>query len=124
MRQPTPNSVLYDFWMRSLNGEDPARTHEPQCGVYKTRLVRGGPWVPVAISMEQIVDEAGELCQPERLTASVGTKPHKDIDRLWLGCRPITTEEYDEMMRAHLGDMRMAATRAAVDLISKPVRVK
>ena len=39
----------YEFWRRALRGEkQPVQESSPQCGFYKRRLVKDGPWLPIA----------------------------------------------------------------------------
>lgn len=72
---------------------------DPQCGFYKRRQVRGGPWIAAKIWLEQKIDPiTRELTADEKLRCLVDGR---DCDpfREWAGLcvRPITAEEFDFM---------------------------
>lgn len=117
IRQPTSEAALYDFWRRSVAGERVPRVEdEPQCGYYKRRMVRGGPFVPVEIWMEQDIDpETGELTAPERLRAICNAQLCRP-ESVWTYCRPISASEYDGLTGARASIPDMAATHVAIDL--------
>ena len=96
MRQPTPHVDLYGWWMVALGGGDPETTHEPQCGWFKRRLVKGGPWVPARIWMDQPIDpDTGELCGDETLQCEVAGRWADPEDAwTWLCANPITEQEF------------------------------
>lgn len=126
MRRPTPASVLYDWHRRALAGErPPVLEDEPQCGWFRLRLVRLGPWCPARIWMEQEIDpETGELCADETLRAEVLGQP-RDPRRLWLSVagKPIDEGDYHRLMHTRLhGPMHERATHRAVDFSETPVR--
>lgn len=96
MREPTPQRELYAFWMLNLKALGCTKiTTEPQSGFYRCKLVKGGPWVPVAIWVHQETDEAGELLSDETLQCLVDGKPH-DAAQIWSYCadKPIAEDEY------------------------------
>lgn len=117
IRQPTPRADQYAWWQRTVSGERVPRIEdEPQCGFYKRRMVRGGPFVPVEIWLEQQIDpETGELVADERLRALVNGE-NRDPVNVWPYCRAISVEEYDGLTGAHASIPDMAATHVAVDL--------
>lgn len=117
IRQPTSRERQYDFWRRTVAGERvPWDEDEPKPGYYKRRMVRGGPFVPVEIWLEQqTCPETGELVADERLRAICGGEM-RDPASLWIYCRAITLEEYDALTGAHGTIPDMAATHVAVDL--------
>ncbi len=117
IRQPSSHAALYDFWRRSVAGERVPRVEdEPQCGYFKRRMVRGGPFVPVEIWMEQDIDpETGELTAPERLRAICNGNLCNPVTT-WTYCRPISASEYDGLTGAHASIPDMAATHVAIDL--------
>ena len=86
MRQPTPPEELYRYHTAAL---DPLVTFLPihpdaQCGWYKRRIVKGGPWLPARIWMEQPIDaETGELTGDEILHCEVAGK-ERDADNEWM----------------------------------------
>lgn len=97
MRTPTPDNEAYAYWFSVLNGtREPVHEDNPQAGFYRMRLVKNGPFVPVAIWIEKTVDETtGELLDDERYVALVNGKP-EDPARIWTYCaaRPIEEDEY------------------------------
>lgn len=96
MREPTPQKDLYAYWHWNLKAPGSTRiTTEPQSGFYRCKLVKGGPWVPVAIWVDQEIDEAGELLSDETIECLVDGKP-QDADQIWSWCadKPITENEY------------------------------
>lgn len=103
IRTPTPEDHLFRWWRAALRGEWlEIDGEDPQPGFYRRRLVKGGPWVPVRIWMEQAIDpETGELTEPETLRCMVDLKD-RDPFRHWTYAmtHPITAEAYDDMERA------------------------
>lgn len=73
------------------------RVDQPQPGYYKTKLVRGGPWVPARIWWEPPLDPVtGELLdRPPMLLAERAGKP-VDPYELWphVAGREISEAEY------------------------------
>ena len=117
IRQPSDPDAVYSWWRRSVSGERVPRVEdEPQCGYFKRRMVRGGPFVPVAIFLEQDIDpDTGELTAPEELRAIVNGNPADPI-RVWAYSRPISLAEYDALTGIRDHHEFMAATHVAVDL--------
>jgi len=117
IRQPTPLAVQYGWWRKSLSGQEPPR-HEgyPECGWYKYRAVKNGPFLPVRIWLEQEIDsETGELCADERLRC-VCLGARRDPEAIWTYLRPISRAAYDELERLHRDIDQMAATHAPFDV--------
>lgn len=74
-----------EWYRAALAGKKPAITSEPECGYYKRKLARGGPWVPGRIFREP----SGELA------CIVNGKLCDVLDEwLWLCTQPITEREY------------------------------
>ena len=117
IRQPSTKAALYDFWRRSVAGERVPRIEdEPQCGFYRMRKTRGGPFVPVEIEMIQEIDPAtGELTADERLAAYENGRPVDPV-RVWPYCRPISAAEYDGLTGARASIPDMADEKNALDL--------
>lgn len=117
IRQPSDLNDAYSWWRRSVSGERVPRIEdEPMPGYYKRRMVRGGPWVPVAIWLEQEIDpDTGELAAPEELRAIANGQPADPV-RVWLYARPISIAEYDAMTGLRDEIPEMAAPHAAVNL--------
>ena len=125
MRQPTLESTLYRWWEAALRGESPATAEDdPQCGWFRRRWVKGGPWAPASITCVQILDpETGELAEPERLACEVGGHPYSAANQ-WvrLASNPITREAYEALVSARAADSRMAADLAEFDIAAAPPR--
>ena len=117
IRQPTDLDDTLEWWRRTVSGERVPRIEdEPQCGFYKRRFVRGGPFVPVAIWLHQEIDpETGELTAPEELRAIENGRPVDPL-RAWLYARPISESEYGALTGVRDHHEFMAATHVAVDL--------
>lgn len=117
IRQPTTKTAQYDFWRRTVAGERvPRFEDEPQCGFYKRRMVKGGPFVPVEIWLEQEIDPAtGELIADERIEAICNGQPCDPV-KVWTYCRAISAEEFDALtgVRERIPDM--AVIDAALNL--------
>lgn len=112
MRRPTPVRELYRWHRSAVAGHAPQITHEPQCGWFKRRLVRGGPWVAAEIFIEQRVDAlAGDLTDDERLRCKVGGKERNPTDEwTYLAANPITEAEF-----TYLSSLRIWAKDHAPD---------
>jgi hypothetical protein len=88
--------------LRGVFADDLPITEDAQPGWYKTRLVKGGPFVPARVFVEREYDsESGDLLTDERLRIEVNGRiidEEKHADA-WLGLakRPITQAEYDYM---------------------------
>lgn len=115
IRQPTPMSILFAWHRAAVAGEAPPM-HEghPECGWYRTRLVKGGPWVPVEIKVERRIDpETGELAGPERLIA-IADGMRRNPESLWTYLTPITREEHAALIERRRIAPSMAATMAPI----------
>lgn len=110
MRKPTTQADLLAWYRRALantkkqpiDRERTPVTLDPQCGWFKRRLVRLGPWVPVRIWVEihdQPIDKAtGELCGDEKLLwrCTVGGVEREPADEWLYVCeQPIDLEEFE-----------------------------
>ena len=128
MRRPTPTSLLYAWHARALAGERVQFTHEPQCGFYKRRLVRGGPWVGARIWLESITDGAGELVADEVLRCEVDNKAADPLGEWTHICgHPITQGEFlfltatTRWASAHAPEHPAANPGERVDFLRAPV---
>ena len=73
----------------------PMHDGDPQCGWYRSRLIKGGPPVPVAIWMHQPVDDDGELTDQEALKCTVLGKERDPFELwTWVCGDPISKNEY------------------------------
>lgn len=114
MRQPTPRAQLYEWHTSAVAALAAARVNpaamsgrelhalgipvpnEPQCGFFKRRFVRGGPFVPARIWMDQKIDAVtGELTTDEKLRCQIDGKDVRPEDE-WVGlcARPIPESEF------------------------------
>ena len=129
MRTPTVLRDLYSWHRQALAGLKPQITHEPQCGWFKRRLVKGGPMVPARIWLHQEIDEAtGELVGDEELRCDVAGKSVDPVDAwTWICADPITHERYLFMManaewaKANAPDEPEADPRKAINWNKAPI---
>ena len=121
IRQPTINPLAW--WERALaDPMTPRHEGDPQPGFYARRAVRGGPLIPVRVTLHQDVDPAtGELRADEVIAAEELGRPI-NAAAIWTHLRPIPREEYDALVSRHQGDARMAATHVAVSISDTPTR--
>lgn len=106
-----------------MRGESPA-VHDgwPECGWYRTRLVRGGPWVAVEIKVERVIDiETGELAGPETVFAIVDGERRR-AEPIWTFLEPISREDCAALIARREFIPAMAATHAKIDLSLQPMR--
>lgn len=122
IRQPSTLSHLYAWHRAAVAGENPPRHEgEPQCGWYKRRLIKGGPWVPVRIYIDQVIDhETGELVCDERLRIEVEGLDGGDPIEHWTYLTPISRDEFDHLVDYRLRDSRMLDARRKLDLSETP----
>lgn len=95
-------------------------THEPHCGWFKRKLVRGGPHVPARIWMEQPIDpETGELVGDEIMRCEINGKLC-DAEEQWtyICYLPITEAEYKFMV----ANAEWAAKYAPNEPAAQPMR--
>lgn len=129
IRRPTPMLVLHAFWMRQIGKpvtHPAALAHlaqrhdeDPECGFYRLRLVKGGPFVPARIWMDQPVDEHGALWADETLRAEIDGRPASaaTLERRWLWMRACTADDYATLMQRRA---RPDAVGAAMRATSAP----
>ncbi|MCD1619168.1 hypothetical protein K7H20_13945 [Salipiger manganoxidans] len=122
IRQPTTEAASLAWWRSAVaDRRTPRHDGEPQCGYYALRKVRGGPFVPVRIYLEQEIDpETGELTAPELMRADEGGRQF-DPTRIWTFLRPISTAEYFALLEGHRTSPVMQATHVSVDLSLTPI---
>lgn len=127
-RIPTPRSKLYGFWRAALAGKNPQITHEAQCGFFRRKLVKDGPWVGVVIWVEQDTDEIGELIAPEVMRCEVNGRMRDPEDEwTYVADKPISEERYRFMVadaswaKRNAPDDPAANPHTRVDLISTPI---
>lgn len=127
MRQPTLDP--YAWHRAAIAGlKPPIHMNDVHPGWFKTRLVRGGPWVGARIWLERTVDEAtGELLSDEILCCDIDGKPCDPLDKwTWIAGHPIPQQEYDYLVNlkrfAQSHDPRepLAKPTKATDLMQVP----
>ena len=87
------------YWRGALAGEKPPVHDIPEPGFYQRRLVRGGPFVPVRIWIDQEIGDDGELTGPPTYRAEVNGRPAR-IEYQWPWCadEPIAEADYRYMI--------------------------
>jgi hypothetical protein len=142
LRTPTDRVALYEFWIQSLKillehhceslkeakrrGIDiPHIPEDPQCGFFRARLVRGGPWVVARIFLAQPVDRRGKLAGDEVLKCEIAGADYEPAERwLFLCDRPISEAEfrYGVGFRKWSEDQRIHVPKPdrAVDWLNAP----
>lgn len=123
IRKPSTMRQLYEWHSAALAGLSPP-IHDgiPECGWYRTTLVKGGPYVPVEIRVEREIDlGTGELTEPERLVAIVDGD-RRDPCGIWTYLTPITRAEHSALIERRAAIPAMAATMAKLDLTEGPIR--
>jgi hypothetical protein len=104
MRQPTPAKDLYAWHTGILSGDPDTQTHGdwPECGWFRTKLVKGGPWVAVEIRIIRGIDtDTGELAYPETLGGTINGNPlsQDEILKLWTWIKPISRDAYKALLK-------------------------
>ena len=122
IRRPTPPSKAFKWWKSAVSGENPMR-HDglPECGYYRTRLVKSGPFVAARIWLEREIDpQTGELAAPEEHRCEIDGMA-RSAANAWTYLEPITREEYDALLHRRLQIPAMQASMAKLDLIAAPI---
>lgn len=121
-RQPMSEDDLLAWWRSALRNPDlPRHSDDPQPGWYKTRRVKGGPFIPVRITAEQDVDGVGELCAPVKIVAFCGEK-EVDAREVWTYCQPVSRAEFDALERFRDDHSHRIGDTDRIDLSRMPVR--
>lgn len=77
MREPTTAAAALRWHTQALNDKAlhlpvEAEFETPHCGWFMTRMVRGGPWVPARIWIEQeLCPDTGELLSDEVMKCEI-----------------------------------------------------
>ena len=106
-----------------MAGEEPER-HDgvPECGWYRAKLVKGGPWVAARIWISRDVDpDTLELTDDEKYLCEVDGM-RRDAMSAWLSLRPISKEEYDALLHRRGQIPAMQASMTPVDLTETIMR--
>lgn len=123
IRQPSSLKMIYAWHRAAIAGEAPPM-HEgaPEAGWFKTRIVKGGPYVPVEIIVEREIDvETGELASDERLVAIIEGQ-RRNPASIWTHLTPISRADFEALQQRHSDLPVMQATHVRMDLSMEPVR--
>lgn len=123
MRQPSTFAQLYQWWKLAIAGRDVDR-HDglPECGFYRMKLIRGGPWVPVEVKVVRAIDiDTGDLTEPEKYVAVCEGRT-RDAALIWDRLEPISRKDFDNLVARIAGDERLQANMVRLDLSETPTR--
>lgn len=135
MRVPTPKDVAYRWHSEAVKGVygdfDEVHPDDPQPGWYKTKLAKGGVFVPARIWLDSVVDiGTGELLEPEAMLCEVdGLRCDAHEQWSWLCRHPITETEFDYLTKLrrhaaqHEPDLPIANPRRPVDWLKAPLPI-
>lgn len=127
IRQPTPPEVAYRWYRQALDSTafyEPIEAHStPECGWFKRRLVKHGPFVPARIWLKvELDDDTGELIGDEVMLCEVdGQRRDAAEEWQWLCAHPISEAEFKYLSaavawsREHAPSEPMATPRQPVD---------
>ena len=121
MRRPTPEHEAYAWHAAAIAGERPATVEgDPQCGWFKTRAIKDGPWIPASITLEQHIDpETGELVDDETFACEVGGE-RRDAARAFTSLRPIPEDEYRTLVSLRAQRPELLATHVPYRSFMRP----
>ena len=120
VREPTPDAAAFRWWRDALAGRNPPiHDSDPQCGFYKRKLIKGGPFVPARIWIEQHLDADGLLTRQEVIRCEIGDRTADASDQWsYLAANPITEADFNHMTAR----ARWAAQHADDHPIANPTR--
>lgn len=110
----------FAWWRSALAGHAPAITGEPECGFFKRRTFKNGPWVAVAIWYgDPPRDGEGTILSDAPLLCAVDGKPADALEVwTWVAAKPITEAEYN----ARVNEARQRTERGESLLAPSPDR--
>jgi len=121
VRRPTTATEAYAWHRAYVAGQNPPQHDgEPQCGWFKARLIKGGPWVEARIWIEREIEGNGELACPEEYRCEVDGM-RRDAYRMWTYLTAISKAEYDALLHRRLMIPEMQASMAKLDLVAVPI---
>lgn len=94
------------------NDDGPLRVDEPRAGFYKTRLVKGGPWVGAQIFWQWPTDpHTGEHLDRSPTMIALINGEARELYEAWVACakHPISEEEYHELRRQAMNGLAVGA---------------
>lgn len=123
IRRPTPISRLYAWHAEALRNADlPRHPDLAECGWFKRRMIKGGPWVPVQIVVEREIDPAtGDLTGPETLVALIEGR-REDPLRHWTHLTPISKAEFQSLQYRQSLIPEMSEPTKPIDLTKEPLQ--
>lgn len=133
IRHPTPLKEMFEWWNAALadgatrnvgRHRVPVVEDDPQCGYFRRRLVRMGPWIEARIWITREIDYlTGELVAPERFLCEVGGE-RRDAYAEWpsLAGNPISQAQFEALARLRRENPAMAATLVRLGLSKVPMR--
>lgn len=124
MRQPTPAAMVYAWHRAALAGQKPSiHDGHPECGWFKVRMVKNGPFVPASISLHREIDEIGQLASDETVRCEINGEI-RDAERewVWLAKNPIPRSEYLALKELQAQHPEMAATHAPLSINPADIR--
>ncbi len=120
MIKPIIRQDLYQHWIDAVNGLRPGvQLDDPQCGYYKTRKVKNGPWLPIAIWCEQEFDDQNNAAGDEYLVATLNGNP-TDVIKIWEWCRPISEPVFKHLTNPQAIVEPETQIQAGADLTDLP----
>lgn len=122
IRQPSSFRQMFAWHNAAINGDKPPQFDGlPECGYFKRKMVKGGPWVPARIYLERDIDPSTfELTAPERFCLEVEGIKRDDVEDQWTYLTPISKAEFDHLSTYALSDSRMMDTMNPMDLSDAP----
>lgn len=126
-----PDVDAREWWREELLAPGQKVPDVPQCGFYRRRLVRGGPWCPARIWREESRDyETGERTGRDVLLCEVAGRA-KDAVHQWdsLARSPIPEADYLHMVavsawaQQYSPDDPLASPHKAIDFMKVPAPV-
>ncbi len=125
IRQPSRVADLYAWHRAALAGDaPPIHDGDPQCGWFKTRAVKGGPWVPARIWITRDLDpETFELAGDETFACEIdGARRSAEASWTYLAHHPISKADHDALITTIAATPAMQASRTKIDLTKEPMR--
>lgn len=130
VRQPTPRAEVYRWHTAALKGGDRVTNDDPHAGWFKRRLVKGGPFIPARIWLEQdVCQDTGELLSDEKLLCEVNGARADPVEQwAYLAGHPISEAEfrYLEALRQHCAwyepDHPASNPRVPINHLTTPIQ--
>ncbi|MCV6826028.1 MULTISPECIES: hypothetical protein [Halocynthiibacter] len=123
MRYARSIEELHQWHQEALSNPDIERHEiEPQCGWYKMRRVKLGPWVPVLITVEQDIDpDTGQLADDERMRCEVDGINEDKIEEIWSHLKPISEAAFHQLFENRRSIPAMKDDYTPINLALTPI---